>query len=379
MKVDWVIGHFFPEIGGAETHVKEISSQLIERGHEVTVHTNSITVKNENLPLQDEVDGIKILRYKPSMNWSFYFSKFKPKIENTDIIALEGYPSMTNDYVIRKYGSLYPHVVYSLGVVLATSGFSSILKGIYDRIYGIKTLKMANRIIGLTTHEKQWCVHKGIEAKKIEIIPAGIFDEAFGDYDGNKMMQKFPFKRYILFIGRMYTEKSPTHLVSAFSKINKDYADLGVVFVGPDIGEVSKVKSLAEELGIKEKIVYAGKVPDSEKYALLSGCEFFVLPTKIEAQGIVFAEAWAQKKAVIGTRVGAVPYVISEGKDGLLYNYGDINSLSEKIRFLLNNPKKVEEMGEKGFEKTRNNYRWDRVIDKTEEVYTKVIEEFTPM
>lgn len=376
MKVNWIVGHFHPEIGGAETHAKEISLQLIERGHEVTVHTSSVTVKKEILPLREKLDGIQIIRYKPSFNWSFYFSKWKPRIEEGDVIALEGYPSLTNDYVRKKYGSKFPLVVYSLGVVIAVHGLSTVLKGFYDSFSGIKTLKKANKIIALTEQEKQWCQKKGIDIQKIEVIPAGIFNEAFNTYNGQIAKRKFGFDRYILFIGRMFYEKSPTHLVQAFSKLSNDFKNLGMVFVGPDLGEASKVKSLAEELGLEDRVVYAGMVSNQEKYELLAGCEFFVLPSKIEAQGIVFAEAWAQKKAVIGTRVGAVPYVVKDGITGLLYNYGDINGLTGHIKYLLENPNEAKTMGERGFEITSRQYRWNKVIDRIETVYKEAAGEF---
>jgi glycosyltransferase involved in cell wall biosynthesis len=288
---------------------------------------------------------------------------------------LEGYPSLTNDYVRKKYGSKYPMVTFSLGVVLATKGLSAFLKGFYDSMYGVKTLREVDRIIALTEQEKEWCKGKDIDTKKIDIIPAGIYDSAFSSYDVLKAKEKYCFERYILFIGRMFYEKSPVHLVQALSKLGDEYKGLGVVFAGPDLGEAEKVKAKAKELGLENRIVYAGKVSEKEKYELLAGCEFFALPSKIEAQGIVFAEAWAQKKPVISTRAGAVPYVVKDKETGLLYDYGDINSLAGHIEYLLKNPKEARMMGEKGFEEADTKYRWGKVIDKIEAVFEKTIGE----
>lgn len=376
MKINWIISHFHPEIGGAETHVKESSKQLIDRGHEVTVHTSAITVKKERLPSRDELDGIEIIRYRPLFNWSYYFCYWKPRIEEGDIIALEGYPSLPNDYVRRKFGHKFPLIAYSLGVIIAVKGFSAIMKHAYDSLFGINTLKKVDRIIALTEQEREWCKSKGIDTKKIEIIPAGIFDEAFATYDTQIAREKFGFEHYILFIGRMFHEKSPTHIVQALSKLNDDSKDLGVVFVGPDLGETAKVKALAKELGLENRVVFTGKVSEREKYEILAGCDLLVLPSKIEAQGIVFMEAWAQKKAVIGTRVGAVPYVVKDCETGLLYNYGDVKALTGHIKYLLENPDEARKIGERGFEIADKKYRWDKVIDRIETVYKEIIEEF---
>lgn len=376
MKINWVAPHFYPETGGVETHVEQISKQLIERGHEVTVHTSAVTVNKEKLPSAGELGDIKIRRYKPSINRGFYLCLWKPDIKDGDIIAMEGYPSLTNDHVRRKYGKNFPLVIYSQGVVLTLTGFGALMKRIYDGLYGVKTLRKADRIVAMTELEKNWCREKGIDTNKIEIIPNGIFDEAFDTYDPNLPKQKYGLKKYLLFIGRMYHEKAPTHLVQALSRLQDDFKDLGIIFVGPDQGEVGKVKAMTKELGLEEKVVYAGKVSDKEKYELLAGCEFFVLPSKHESQGIVFVEAWAQKKAVIGTKVGGVPYVVKDGETGLLYNYGDIDALTGHIRFLLENPGDSKKIGIRGFEIASKEYRWKNVVDRIERLYLDAIEQF---
>lgn len=376
MKINWVTSHFYPETGGVEKHVEQISSQLIERGHEVTVHASAVAVNKERLPLTGKLGKIKIFRYKPQFNLNFYFSKWKPDIKEGDIVVMEGYPSLTNDYIRKKYGTKFPLVIYIQGAVMPLGGFASFMKKIYDSVYGVKTLKTVDRIIAMTELEKNWCVEKGIDAKKIEIIPNGIPDEAFEGYDPLTPKEKYGLKRYILFIGRMYLEKAPAHLVKALSKLHDDFKDLGVIFVGPDQGEVAKVQSLAKQLGLEEKVVYAGKVSDRKKYELLSGCEFMALPSKFEAQGIVFLEAWAQKKAVIGTKVGGVPYVVEDGETGLLYEYGDIDALTGHIRFLLENPDESKMIGNRGFEITNKECRWKNVVDRIEKLYTDTVQGF---
>jgi glycosyltransferase involved in cell wall biosynthesis len=376
MKINWVAPHFYPETGGVETHVEQISNLLIERGHSVVVHASSVTVTKKELPLSDKLGDIEIKRYKPTINLSFYLTKFKPEIEDGDIVVMEGYPSLTNDYVRKKYAKKFPLVIYIQGVVLPLSGFSAFQKRFYDSFVGVSTLKKVDRLIAMTRLEKDWCNKKGIDIGKIEIIPNGIPNSAFVEHDPDISRRKYGQKRYLLFIGRMYHEKAPTHLVTALSRIHDDFPDLGVIFIGPDQGEVEKVNGMAKNMGLEDKIVYAGKVPEKEKYELLSGCEIFVLPSKFEAQGIVFLEAGAQKKPVIGTRVGGVPYVVNDGETGLLYDFGNIDYLTKHIRFLLENPDKAKAMGERGFEIAFRESRWESVIDKIENLYNNAILEF---
>jgi glycosyltransferase involved in cell wall biosynthesis len=376
MKINWVAPHFYPETGGVETHVEQISNVLIGRGHSVIVHTSSVTVTKKELPLSDKLGDIEIRRYKPAINLSFYLTKFKPEIEDGDIIAMEGYPSLTNDYVRKRYAKKFPLVIYIQGVVLPLSGFSALQKRIYDSFFGVPTLKKVDRLIAMTRLEKDWCSKKGIDIGRLEIIPNGVPDSAFTEHNPEIPRKKYKQKRYLLFIGRMFHEKAPTHLVTALSRIHDKFPDLGVIFIGPDQGEAKKVKEIAKKLGLEDKIIYAGKVTEKEKYELLSGCEIFVLPSKFEAQGIVFLEAGAQKKPVIGTRVGGVPYVVKDSESGLLYDFANIDHLTKHIRFLLENPDKAKAMGEKGFEIAYGESRWESVIEKIERQYVNAVEDF---
>ncbi|MEE9151749.1 MAG: glycosyltransferase family 4 protein, partial [Thermoplasmata archaeon] len=254
--------------------------------------------------------------------------------------------------------------------------FASLLKSTYDTTLGIKAFKSTYKIITITDAEKIWCIERGVTPQKIISIPNGVDDKAFDDYNATEMKKKYGLNKYIIFIGRMYEEKGPTHLVMAFSKIAENFKDVSLVFVGPDQGEIERVMALSRDLKLHKRVICTGKIPEKDKRELLSGCEFFALPSKNEAQGIVFIEAWAQKKAVIGTNVGGVPYVIEDGETGLLYDYGDINALTKHIEFLLENPDKAEAMGKKGFEIASKEYRWDDIVDKIENLYNDSVDEF---
>ena len=60
MKINWVAPHFHPETGGVETHVAQISNYLVDRGHEVTVHSSAVTVSRKILPLSGNLGKIEI-------------------------------------------------------------------------------------------------------------------------------------------------------------------------------------------------------------------------------------------------------------------------------------------------------------------------------
>jgi glycosyltransferase involved in cell wall biosynthesis len=369
MRIHWIAQHFYPEIGGMETHIREIAKRLIKKGHDVTVHSSIRTTDNRKLCRNGNIDRIQIKRYEPRLNLGYYLSYWKPIIYDCDLIVMEGYPSLINDHVRRKYADRYPLVSFSLGCCLSTSHVGRLMKRYYDRFYGIKTFKSVDSIISLTENEKKWLEDKNIDSRKINVIPAGIPDEAFGKYRDNPIKERFGFDRYILFVGRMYHEKRPLDLVRALSKLNSQTKDTALVFVGPDAGETERVLKLAKDLEVSDRVICLGRVSEKEKYSIISNCELFVLPSQWESQGIVLVEAMAQGKPVIGTNVGGIPYMIENGENGLLYNCGDISGLVNQMEYLLDDPAKSKEMGLKGLKEAIEKYQWDNIVDRVEWVY----------
>lgn len=115
---------------------------------------------------------------------------------------------------------------------------------------------------------------------------------------------------------------------------------------------------------------------EEEKPNLLAACDIFALPSGQESFGIAFVEAWACGKPVVGARVGAIPSVIDEGRDGLLVAYQDADDLARAILELLADPSRRVRMGEAGRRKVLENYTWEIVTDQMRAVYTQVISRY---
>jgi len=75
---------------------------------------------------------------------------------------------------------------------------------------------------------------------------------------------------------------------------------------------------------------------------------------------MVFLEAWACRKPVIGARAGAVPDVIAEGQDGLLVEFGAVVELAHALQVLLKDRALAAGMGRRGHEKVARYYQWEQ-------------------
>ena len=115
-----------------------------------------------------------------------------------------------------------------------------------------------------------------------------------------------------------------------------------------------------------------GYVTEEEKRDAFDACDLFVMPSRYDSFGIVYLEAWRRGKAVIGARVGAIPEVIEEGRDGLLVEFGDVDQLASSVSYLLNSPDLCREMGERGREKVFKKLNWGKTLPLIEKVYEEI-------
>jgi glycosyltransferase involved in cell wall biosynthesis len=113
---------------------------------------------------------------------------------------------------------------------------------------------------------------------------------------------------------------------------------------------------------------------EAEKAELLAASDLLVLPSADESFGIVFLEAWACGKPVIGAGVGPVASLIDDGIDGLLYDYPQPESLAQALITLLRSPAMRVQLGEAGRQKVLATYTWEKVADQVRATYVTVIQ-----
>ena len=153
--------------------------------------------------------------------------------------------------------------------------------------------------------------------------------------------------------------------MEAVEKIRQKVKGLILVSIGLPTKEWESNRSLLHE----ENLLDLGYVSEEEKREAFDACDLFVMPSRYDSFGVVYLEAWRCGKPVIGAKVGAIPEVIEEGKDGLLVEFGEVNQLASAIISLLNHPDLGKEMGETGRKKVTDRFNWQKNIGKIEEVF----------
>ena len=138
---------------------------------------------------------------------------------------------------------------------------------------------------------------------------------------------KMPKQHIILYAGTVTPRKGYADLIKAFAKIAKNHQDWIIAFAGN--GEIENGKLLAKDLGISSQTKFLGWCSGADKDRIFREAEIFCLPSYAEGFPMAVLDAWAYGLPVITTPVGGIPDVAKDGENLLLFDPGDIESLSK--------------------------------------------------
>ena len=138
-----------------------------------------------------------------------------------------------------------------------------------------------------------------------------------------------------------------------------------------------ELEDLARELGVP--VTFAGYKSGRELEEEYLSAGIFVLPSKVdeigqtETLGVVTIEALSYGLPVVASNIGGIPDVIINEETGLLFESGDYQQLAEKIITIFENPVFAAELVERGQKHINENYSWDRIVARLEDLYRNAL------
>ena len=136
----------------------------------------------------------------------------------------------------------------------------------------------------------------------------------------------------IVYAGVLIPRKGVHHLLAAFAKLDQPTAKLYLVGHAENADYARKLRGLAQELGISQRVQFVGAVSQSRLAEYFARARVMVLPSLSEGLGRVIIEAMLVGTPVIGSRVGGIPDIISDGENGLLVEPDDADDLLRALR-----------------------------------------------
>ena len=146
-------------------------------------------------------------------------------------------------------------------------------------------------------------------------------------------------------------------LIRAFARARRERDGLTLVIAGEG-PERTSLERLAREHGLQDHVAFLGYVDRPTLARLLASCTVFVLPSRSEPFGIVVAEALAAGAPVIATRVGGIPEILDDGRDGVLVPPDDDRALAESLVRMLDDDAFRDELSERGPARVSSAFLW---------------------
>jgi starch synthase len=234
------------------------------------------------------------------------------------------------------------------------------------RISNWITTRMADAIIVLTRYGEQQLIAKGVPARKIHVIPHGV-------YSFFRKWQRSNARacNIILYFGRFEPYKGLETLVAAFGRVRKDIPGWTLLLAGSGRLPTTLLRRIPPGIDIR-----SGYVPDEEVAELMQRARLVVVPYTAATQSGVIATAYAFGRPVIATSVGGLVEMVTQGKTGLLIPPNDVPALARAIKSLTLNPDRLRRMSRQAQSLGRTAMRWDRIAQMHSELYGMVLKEY---
>lgn len=223
--------------------------------------------------------------------------------------------------------------------------------------------------------------YPSVDPKKVVTIRNGVDTSKFAPNNNPAVLQEFGITgRYAMFVGRITRQKGLAHLLRAWKNVPAEYG-LVLAAGSPDEETVgNEVAALIAELQATRSNVWWIKemLPHDKLTAALTQADLFLCPSIYEPLGIVNLEAMGCETAVLASRVGGIPEVVSHQETGILVDYTADHSrfeadLSTAISELMADPARLEKYGKAGRLRAQTHFGWDAVAAQTISLYRSVI------
>lgn len=205
-------------------------------------------------------------------------------------------------------------------------------------------------------------VSNGINLKEFQPLDIGDFHERF-NLPNDKVK--------LLFVGRLYPEKSIDTLIKAIPHIIKEHENTHLMIVGAG-HQRTKLEKLVKELDLGKHITFLGLVSDEDKIHAYNASDIFVLPSLAELEGMVVLEAMACGKPIIisDAEMSASRFFVDN--NGFLFKKEDHQDLAQQVLKLITDADLRKKMGKISFEKSKH-YDINKSVELLEEVYYRAL------
>jgi glycosyltransferase involved in cell wall biosynthesis len=354
---------------GIETHVHELGTRLVRRGHNVTAY-----VRPQYTPRHLQYDGgISLVRLPtiPTKHLDATVHSFLAALHS----AIETY-DIVHFHTIGP-GCFAPLARMSRAKVVTTihrfdylSGKWGLFARAFLRLAEQISLRVPHTTIVVAPYLK---AHYQRQGHNVAYITNGVTLPPSDIGAGRIRELGLRPDEYLLFLGRLTPEKRPDWAIRAFQGI-RDGATRLVIAGGSSATDkyVRDLKTLAKPAG--DRIVFTGPVYGHLKDELLANARAFVLPSALEGLPITLLEAMSHGRPCVASDIPPHLGVIVDGKNGFLHRAADLQHLHQLLTDVIYAASTdLSDIGEAARASVAEEYDWEKVVDETELLYQRIL------
>jgi glycosyltransferase involved in cell wall biosynthesis len=322
-----------------------------------------------------------LLRRPTTLYWeNLYAAKVSEVIEKFSIDLIHAHFAYPEGFVgllaRKRTGKPLVVTIHGYDILVEPSvGYGARINKRIDAVIG-RVLNCADVVVAAsqaTFNEARKIVN---EVNKVVLISNGIDTERFRpNLNCGGLKRKLGIEGFtVVFTLRTHEPRyGLEYLIRAAALVAKERENV-VFVIGGDGWLRSHHEQLATKLNVRERMLFTGKIPQSEAPYYYAMSDIVVVPSLQEGFGLVVSEAMACEKPVIGTKVGGIPDQLTDGYNGFLVQPRSPEEIAKRILFLIDHPEESRRMGVNGRRTVREKFDIERRIDKILLLYRKLYE-----
>jgi glycosyltransferase involved in cell wall biosynthesis len=383
------------DIGGMQDHTRDLGRGLVQAGHEVEV----ITSRHPEGKREERVDGVRYVfvdapRHQNHPVWlRESYAEFVRLHAERPFDVLHSESSSAVEHVRRGVHRRVPVVVMVHGALLGLA--KARLKSALRTRRPVPLLRAIRGVQWLATHEHfrhgNWYRFRACEAivpsrqqvkdtrrscllkqTRVHVVPNGIDADLFRPRPIEDGRARLGLGHGPIFVavGRLSADKGFHHALQALALLDGDALGARLIIVGGG-PERERLEKLARQLGVDQRVMFAGTQPHERVALHLAAADVFLFPTeRDEAAPLVLPQAMACARPVVASRTGGITEVIGEsGENGMLVPPGDVPALAQAMRTLLGDEGLRRRLGEAARGRVLAEYTIERMTERTLAVY----------
>jgi glycosyltransferase involved in cell wall biosynthesis len=371
MRVLQVVNDFFPEPGGVQRFVLELSKALCRRGIEVKVLSTTHPPNGEH----GAVDGLPVtyIGHLFRVSQTLISPKLVHRLmsEEADVVHTHLPPPWNADWAAITGALRRRPVILTWHNDITGPGWKRPVTGAYNWSLHQLTLFLTDRIVITTPHRLTLSPILSRFSKKVVHIGEGIdctrFRPISAPSNGNTV-------GFLALLRSTHRYKGLHVLLKAMRILNGRRIPIKLK-VGGDGNLLPYYRSLAVDLGVQDSVEFTGFIPEDSLVEFYNSLDAFVLPSvdyHIEGFGLVALEAASCGRPVVTTTAAGIAPIISENGCGLVVPPADPEALADAIQGLLGGAAARVEMGQRG-RALAERLSWDKVAEDYEQLYAEAL------